>query len=87
MDSEAEAATGSPKSGGQFADSEKDRETGTDGGAFVMELIRLRCATSGCEVGLEACALDCSEGGFAAQCGVKVESLISAMLSRISYPC
>ena len=53
------------ESGGQFADSGEDKETGTDADAFVTELITLRCATSGCEVRLEACALHSIEEGFA----------------------
>jgi hypothetical protein len=64
-DSEAEAPTGSPESGGQFADSGEDMETATDNDAFATELITLRCATRGCEVGLEACTLECTGEGLA----------------------
>lgn len=91
-DSEAEVATGSPdsESGGQFANSGGDMETGTDDDAFVTELITLRCAISGCEVELEACALDCIEEGFARHCSLAdrgIEILISVKQSKISCPC
>ena len=71
---EAEAATGSPgpESGGRFADSGKDLETGTVDDALVMELvmklITLHCASHGCEVGAETCALNWKEEGFACHC-------------------
>jgi hypothetical protein len=88
-DSDAVDTPGSPELGGQFADLRVDMETGTDDDAFVTELITLRCAISGCEVGLEACVLDCIEEGFARHCSycVTIETLISAKLSSISCPC
>ena len=74
---EAEAATGSPgpESGGRFADSAdsgKDLETGTVDDALGMELvtklITLQFASHGCEVGVETCALNWKEEGFACHC-------------------
>ena len=75
-DSEAEpdAVTGSPGpvSGGWFVDSGKVLETGAVDDALVMELvmklIRLQFASHGCEVGVEACALNWKEEGFACHC-------------------